>query len=249
MPILSPEETRSRREIKPWTDLSDFRNRHVGMKCFVVGAGPTLGFLNLEPIHNHVVISVNSSVIMMDWDIGLPDRRYWISNDRLCLQWDYFWKYVLRGNCTKIVRTSWKKYDDKIKGHGFRYFEPRRDELVLSDDDPGLCSVSSVPTAIDFAILTGCKKIYLLGVDQRMLHGNSHFWQFWDRKKWPIRKDKNKNFRPEQKHQVKVFEQNVKVFEVLNDYAKTKGSIIKNCSTISTLETFEKVSLSQAIGE
>lgn len=236
--------------VRGWTDLSDLRSKHNGEKCFVVGAGPSIGFLNLEPIQRHVVISVNSSALLMNWSSGDPSKRYWISNDRLCLRWDYFWTHVLRAKCNKIVRTSWKKYDDQIKDHGFRYFAPRKHESsVFYPDDGGLCSVSSIPTAIDLALLMGCAKIYLLGVDQRMLHGNSHFWQFWDRKKWPKRNDKGKNFRPEQKHQKKVFDQNVEVFDALKKYANSKGSIIKNCSSVSSLKVFEQISLADALGE
>lgn len=233
-----------------WTDLSDLYDRHAGKKCFVVGAGPSIGFLNLDPIQSNVVISVNSSALLMKWDTGEPDNRYWISNDSLCLKWDYFWTSVLRAKCNKIVRTSWKKYNDQIKDHGFRYFTPRQCESPpLSDDDGGLCSVSSVPTAIDLAIRLGCDRIYLLGVDQKMLHGNSHFWQFWDRKKWPKRLDKSRNFRPEQKHQSKVFEQNVAVFTALKLYAESKSAVIKNCSPTTSLNVFSQISFADAIGE
>lgn len=241
---------RERRQIKGWTDLSDLQDRHFGEKCFVVGAGPSIGFLNLEPIQSSVVIAVNSAAMLMDWSEGDPDRRYWVSNDRLCIQWDYFWKYVQRAKCQKIVRTSWKKFDDQIRDYNFRYFEPRQQESpAFLDNDPGLCSVSSIPTAVDLAILMGCKKIYLVGVDHKMLHGNSHFWQFWERRKWPKRKDKASNFRPEQKHQVKVFEQNVDVFLTLQQHATNAGAVIKNCSSVSTLDMFEKVSLAHALGE
>lgn len=248
---MDVNSSRTRREIQGWTDLSDLKDRHKGGKCYVFGAGPSIGFLKLDEVKDSdIIISVNSSALLVDWMKGSSDNRYWISNDRLCLHWDYFWKCVLRAHCTKIVRTSWKKYDDQIRGHDFRYFAPRESQVTpLSDDDGGLCSVSSVPTAIDLAILMGCKRIYLVGVDQRMLHGNSHFWQFWDRKKWPRRKEKERNFRPEQKHQIKIFEENVEVFEALREYADRNGATIKTCGTVSSLEVYEKITFAQALGE
>ncbi len=252
---MKREEHRTRREVQGWTDLSDLKNIHDGSKCFIVGAGPSATFLNLEELDNHVVIIVNSSILLLKWEVGTSDdvslkNRYWISNDRLCCKWDYFWKNVLRAKCNKIVRTSWKPFEDKIRDHGFRYFKPRESERPpLSDDDGGLCSVSSIPTAIDLAVYTGCKKIYLIGVDQRMVHGNSHFWQFWDKKKWPRRSDKGKNFRPEQKHQVKVFDQNASVFKALKEYAARHSAIIKNCSNLSKLKVFDKISLDDALEE
>lgn len=240
---------RERKELKRWTDLSDLCDIHSKGKCFVVGAGPSVGFLDLKGIHEHIVISVNSSILLMNWNYsGDETRRFWVSNDRLVLRWNYFWSYVLRAYCTKLVRTSWRKYDGQIKAHNFRYFAPRESEYApLYRDIGGLCHSSSVPTAIDLALLMGCKKIYLLGVDQKMIHGNSHFWQFWDDSKQPIRSDKGKGFRPEQSHQIEVFENNIKVFEGLKEYAERTGVSIRNCSLRSGLKVFDKLPFEKAL--
>ncbi len=224
------------------TDLSDLKNIHVGEKCFVVGAGPSLAFLDIKGIHEHVVISVNSSALLMPWDKeGNILRHFWISNDSLCTRWDYFWSCVLCAHCTKIVRTSWKGKDEKIKNYGFRYFEPRKSSHKIDARDGGLCSTSSVPTAIDLALLMGCLHIYLLGVDQKIVHGASHFWQFWDKSKWPQRNDKGRDFRPEQPHQLKMFEENIPVFEALKKHASEMEAKIYNCSIRSSLKVFEKI--------
>jgi len=249
------EQHRTHRNVQSWTDLSDLKDIHSGSKCFVIGAGPSAAFLDLNEIDHHVVISVNSSILLLKWDVeisGFPPitNRYWISNDRLCCKWDYFWKNVLRAKCSKIVRTSWKPFEDKIIDYGFRYFKPRKSEkMPLLEDDGGLCSTSSIPTAIDLAIYMGCKQIYLIGVDQCMVHGNSHFWQFWNTSKWPRRSDKGKKFRPEQKHQMRIFNQNISVFKALNEYAACHSSVIKNCSNCTKLRVFDKISLDGAMKE
>lgn len=240
-------QTRSKRKQVKLTDLSDFEGQQQGRKCFVVGAGPSLAFLKLSEIHNHVVISVNSSIMLMPWESGDPSGRFWISNDTLCLRWSYFWTDLHRSRCTKMVRNSWLPHIDKLEG--FKFYVPRRDEYNLKRSDPGLCSVSSVPTSIDFALLLGCSEIYLLGVDQRMIQGNSHFWQFWNKKKWPQRKDKGRFFHPEQTHQLRVFDDNVRVFKSLQEYALSQGSKIFNCSSRSVLEVFPKITLEEALSE
>jgi len=235
------QQKRERVDIKPYTDLSDFQNIHQGRRCFVIGAGPSVAFMNLSPIEDDVIITINSSILLFDWSVGSSTDRYWISNDTLCLQWDYFWSKVLRSNSQKIVRTSWKEHADKILKHNFRFFKPRESESPpLSNDGKALCSVSSVPTAIDFALLTGCQEIYLLGVDHKMLHGNSHFWQFWPKEKWPQRKSKGKNFRPEQSHQIRKFEENIATYQSLKELAESVGASIYNCSNNSVIEVFEK---------
>jgi len=239
---------REGRRTKPYTDLSDLANKYLDEKCFICGAGPTVAFTDLSNIHNHVVIAVNSAILLMPWDEGDIERRYWISNDTLCTQWSYFWKTVLRSHCYKIVRTSWRTHDERIRDYDFRYFAPRKDEDgSLINDGVALCSVSSVPTAIDLALLMGCKEIYLLGVDHKMIHGNSHFWQFWPQNKWPQRKDKSKNFSPEQNHQKKMFRENMPVYKALKRLATKLDVQIYNCSNNSAIELFEKISIKEAV--
>lgn len=245
---MDRDAKRQPKKHKPYTDLSDLIDIHRDEKCFVLGAGPSIAFQDLSSIFDHVVISTNSSILLTPWDKGVSDRRYWISNDSLCLQWTYFWKNVIRSHCHKFVRTSWRKYDDKIFRHGFRYFAPRKVEKIpLQKLGQRLCSTSSVPTAIELAILTGCNQIYLLGIDHRMIHGNSHFWQFWPKEKWPQRKDKGKNFRPEQKHQLKVFQQNLDAYVALKELADREGREIHNCGTRSIVEAFPMLSLDDAL--
>lgn len=236
-------------EIK-WNDLFDLKDIFSGQACFVVGAGPSVGFLNLAPIHKHIVISVNASALLMPWFSGSSEKRFWLSNDTLCMKWSYFDSHVMQFKCSKIVGAEWRLNDSKGMGCNFRFFSGRERQVhPLSQADNGLCSVSSVPASIDLAILMGCKKIYLLGVDQKMIMGRSHFWQFLEKQKWPQRKDKMKNFQPEQKHQIEVFNRNIDVFWALKDYAQTNDAFIKNCSSRSALDIFEKISLEDALKE
>ena len=245
---MNLQRKRKGRKLRSFTDLSDFDGIYPGSKCFIVGAGPSLALLDLSGIHKHVVISINSSAMVMPWKDGDADKRFWISNDVLCLRWSYFWAHVAKTQSVKIVRTSWKKHEDKLTGYNFRYFAVRKSEKhPLLPDDPGLCFNSSVPTGIDFALKLGCKQIYLLGVDQTMVHGNSHFWQRWPKESWPRRSDKKKYFRPEQKHQIKCFEYNEQVFGALHQLAKRKEAEIHNCSNISRLEEFPLTSLDDAL--
>ncbi len=239
-------QERKSRDLKPYYDLSHLKGAHEGRTCIVLGAGPSVAFLNLKNVDNHVVISVNSSILLLDWDKGDPADRYWISNDVLCMQWDYFWKNVVKSKCNKIVRTSWKEHSNKLMKYDFRFFGPRDSEKSpLTNDGDKLCSVSSIPTAIDLAILTGCKDIYVLGADHRMMHGNSHFWQFWPKARWPQRTTKGKNYRPEQSHQIRKFQENFLTYESLQELADREDANIYNGSHSSTIEVFQKVPLSE----
>ncbi|KKN26822.1 hypothetical protein LCGC14_0870810 [marine sediment metagenome] len=245
-------QKRQSRQLAEYSDISNLKGVHQGRKCFVCAAGPSIGFLDLSDIHEHVVIAINSSILLMDWDKGEKDRRYWISNDSLCLYWNFFWRNVLRSKCQKLVRTSWKPHDEKIRGHGFRYFAPRkRERLLLSSQDGRLCSNSSLPTGIDLATLLASPgaNIFLLGADHKMVSGKSHFWQFWPKEKWPQRKDKGRNYCPEQSHQIRKFQTNKHSYIALKEYANRLGSKIYNCSTRTTISDsiFPRISLERAL--
>lgn len=240
-----------KKKIYPQADLSDFKDSFRGEKCFIIGSGTSLHGLDLSRIHDHVVIAVNSSALLMPWKSGDYSKRFWISNDTLCLRWSYFWSHVAETNCTKLIRVSWRKYQDEwSKFNRFRLFDTRvSQKSPLSQEDKGLCYVSSVPSALDFSLRLGCSKIYLVGVDHKIQKGNSHFWQLWPKEKWPKRIDKKiRHHKPHQAQQLQMFKQNVPVFKALKDLSLLLGSEVYNCSSISALNPlFPSTSIEQAL--
>jgi hypothetical protein len=211
-------------------------NTHVGESCFILGAGPSLYYdfycsFKKDKIDNHVVISVNSSIIVTDWDTT-PDsgKRFWISNDALCKKWSY-WPKVMKSNATKIVRNSWLKYEKELPD--FLMFKPRpSSEDIINADEHGLSYCSSVPSSIDLAIQMGCKYIFLLGVDQREVDGVDHFWQYFPRK------DRPRQLAPAQANfsqQKKVFPINNLAYKALAEFAVIKEVEIYNCSSANNL--------------
>ena len=243
--------------LKPYTILKD---KHSGETCWIIGAGTSLlGFYkyeNRDAIHNDVVIAVNSAIFAMPWGLphtnkeityevdSNPDRRYWISNDALCRRWSW-WDYVKKSKCIKIVRDSWSAYEKELKG--FLYFWPRpTSEDVINPDDEGLSYCSSVPTSIDLAIYMGCKKIYLLGVDQYMSQDRSHWWQFLEGNNIPRRIDFVMALQSQQKE---AFVYNNMAYPALKQYADKYEVSICNCNPQSQVNTFSKITFDQALSE
>lgn len=240
---------RRRRNIEKMKDLERFRNIHEGKKCFICGAGCSIGFLDLEGIHSYPVICVNSSILLMPWkEPGDVLSRFWVSTDVLCIQWDYFWSKVVRWECTRVVRNSWSRSSEKTKGIQFYYYHPRQNPTSIPEGtEKGLMAGSSILSAMDLALLLGCKQIFLLGVDHRMHNGNSHFWQVWPVKDRPKREGKPGNFMPCQRQQSSVFKSNLRQFELLAEYANGLDAKIYNCSHISQVPTFDRISLEDAL--
>jgi len=218
-------------------------NKHIGENAFVLGAGTSLYGLDLRYIHDYVVLSVNSSILLMPWDVGSNDKRYWISNDSLVRRWSY-WERVKQAHAVKLVRNSWEKYYDEIPD--FLYFWRRHTpENLIDPDDDGLCYCSSVPTSIDLAIYMGCKNIFILGVDQYSKSGKRYFWQLDDKIENPFMIFKNKisekGWLPNLRQQQWTYGYDKQAYEALEKYSKIKDVKIYNCNMMSRVNAFEKI--------
>jgi len=215
----------------------DLIGTHPGECAFVVGAGTSLYPISKRKdfydICKHVVISVNSSIILFPWESGLEDKRYWISTDSAVRGWTY-WKKVKRCKAHRLVRTSWKKHYWEIPT--FYCYPPRpTKEDVVIPGDKGLAYCGSTVGGIDLAIQMGCKKIFLLGIDNYFKGGKTHFWQFWDRK------DQPKGFVQPRTQQKSLFDFTQNVMKALNKYAEHEGAKIYNVSADSEVKAFSKI--------
>ena len=221
-------------------------NKHKGKLCIILGAGPSLNDLCMSSrfadITDHVVISVNSAFMpLVKFELD-PEKHYWVSNDTLCRRWSY-WKDVEKSNCTKVVRNSWKKYREVMTNTFF--FSPRPTlEGKVNPMDVGLCYPFSGVSALDLSLQLGCKKIILFGIDQNIIHGKHHFWQLYDRKNRPI--DDKPLIVDSWKKQNKVFESNSKSFAALKKFADYKKAEIYNCSSITKVTDFDRISIDYA---
>ena len=121
------------------------------------------------------------------------------------------------------------------------FFSPRpTSEDVINSKDVGLCYCSSAPTALDLAIQMGCKRVFLFGVDHADRNGVHHFWQLYDKKNRPAA---NANIYDSWRKQNKVFKINNKAYRALKKFADFKGVEIYNCSTITNLDIFDKITI------
>ena len=240
MPIDAPHTRGQRHEFCPLQPYTILRDTNIGKSCFVLGAGTSLYDVDLSGIHKHVVICLNASILLVDWDKGEPTNRYWISNDAFCRQWSY-WVNIRRAKAHKIVRDSWRSFFHELKG--FYVFSPRPTrETIVNPEDTGLCYCSSVPSAIDLALQMGCKIVFLLGVDQYAKGRNRYFWEYWDKDKQPVFRRAMHDIH----HQSKVWGINDGVYSSLNKFADVKKAKIYNCSEHSKVDAFEKISLQEA---
>ena len=218
---------------------SILKNCHEGENCFICGAG--LSFFDIinsnsfANIHKHVVISVNSSIIALNWEKGDRKNRYWISNDSAVRLWNY-WDKAKTSKATKIIRDSWSKYYSEIP-KDFLVFSPRSSNKNIDFNEDKLSFVSSVPTAIDLALQMGCKKIFLLGCDHYTANNKSHFWQRYPKEERPTTKG---HYAPIVAQNF-IFAQNMKSYQSLKNFAEYKKCDIYDCSIKGRIKVFNKI--------
>lgn len=229
----------------PYTEML---NKHEGQIAFVLGCGTSLCEINTgpkSPIHDHVVLTTNSGILAVPWINGEQENRYWISNDSSVMKWDY-WENIRSSKCNKIIRNSWSKFYHKLDSSFYEFWPRPTEEGTINKEDKGLAYCSSIPSCIDFAIQSGCKKIFLLGVDQYRAGIKSHFWQ-----KWPPNKQPKRIFssRPNSWHeQEKVFlNYNNRAYSALAKFAEEMNCKIYNCNPKSRVVAFDKISFEQSL--
>lgn len=230
--------------IEALPSYEEFIGAHEGKTACIVGAGTSLANQNLSFVNGNIQISVNSSILLMSWKTGNKEGRYWISNDAGVMRWDY-WDKVLKYNCNRIIRNSWKDHYNGFDLTDFYVFHRRpTKEHIVNSDDRGLAYCSSVPSSLDFAIQAGCKRIFLFGIDQYMQDGKSHYWQYWPQNMQPKR---GRWSRPNsEKDQRIAFEYNIKAYKALKDFADYKGVKVFNCNPRSEVDVFDRISIANA---
>ncbi|MHA2279379.1 MAG: 6-hydroxymethylpterin diphosphokinase MptE-like protein [Promethearchaeota archaeon] len=234
-------------------NLAEFNGQFSGRTCFIVGAGPSLYGIDLEPVRDHVVIAVNSGYVATPW------ADFFVSDDWSVAHWSYFFRDLRQSRTTALL------YEDKLaKSAGwfgdrsvlFRHQKGICIPDVYEHDDPKKHigeTRTSVGTAIMIAHIMGCSPICLLGIDCMRKSGLRYFWQISPYlHNIPYRNDGVPIDRYKK----------CKIGGQINDYdlidikktwsafgeAINKKSTVYNCSKESVLGVFPKMELGDLVG-
>ena len=224
-------------------------DKHIGKNAFVFGAGTSVHGFDIAPICDQVIMTVNSSFLLLPTDTSCLQNCYWLSNDALVRRWSY-WTKIKESSTTRLVRDSWNKYYDEIPD--FLIFWPRHtSEDIIDPDGDGLCYCSSVPSSIDLAIFMGCSRIFVFGVDQYHILDKRYFWEYWPKTKQPRMFIRGISvigeYMPNVKQQKMTYEYDKQSYAALEGYSSSKNVKIYNCNPASKVDAFEKISTEQVL--
>lgn len=161
--------------------VSDFRDKHKGEIAFILGGGPSLHYLDIDLIKDHVCITVNSAIkkhFLCD---------YFVSDDSDIQGWNYY-DSLRSSPCVKFL------YDKKFEGkcddlkdvhmysHTWWYSPEDKlynlDGLKLTKNEPIVGARMSLGSAINIAYVMSADPIVLLGNDCQLKNGKRYYWQF-----------------------------------------------------------------------
>jgi len=172
-------------------ELKELQDKHKGRTAFVVGAGPSLHFQDVEPLKNHITLAVNSGVLKV------PFCDYFVSDDEGVAVWNYYMDDLPKLKCQCLLyEDKLKKFASHIPEERIIFFKhkiwydihkkkkyPEGVEMTKDAEKPIIGARTSVGTAIHFAYIMGCDPIVLLGSDCCYTDMKRYFWQFNGEKK------------------------------------------------------------------
>ena len=172
-------------------NLEEFNNCFDGKAIFVIGAGASLHFQNLEPLHEYVTIAANSGIL------AFPQADFFVSDDWSVANCSYFFNDLKNSSATVLLYEEKLKSSCHLFGQRSVLFRHRSGSHITDtykhDDYKNRIfqTRTSVGSGIHIAHIMGASKIVLLGVDCCYLQNKRYFWEMLSHKKVrrPYRKD------------------------------------------------------------
>lgn len=159
-------------------------DKHKGSLGFVIGAGPSLHYVNTDLLRDYVTISVNSS---------LPKVKFcdYFAGDDIGLKWwGYYQEILPKCNCISLLyRGKLKDEASHLNPDRICWFKHKSwycpstktydpEGLVFTKGEPIIGARTSAGSAVHFLYIMGCDPIILLGCDCSYEGMRRYYWQF-----------------------------------------------------------------------
>ena len=177
----------------------------------------------LSVLHNKHVIGVNMAYRLGDWIdmVFFGDKGFFLSNQEQLSQLNN-----LRISCTPYVReVSWVKFLDKDK---------KKTKGISVNKSLITWNGNSGAAAINLAIHTGVKRVFLLGFDMNVDEKERQWWH----QLYKIR---------DLKKGKKIFSNHLSCFPAIAEDARKLGVEILNCNPDSAIKEFPKININQIL--
>ena len=156
--------------IENFSGISKFRNKHVGESCYIIGNGPSLKRMNLQPLRNKITFGLNKIYLLFE-KLGFETSYLVAAN-----------AFVLQQSGAEFSGLSMPQF---FMMWGREFVEKRKNVLFLREKKHGFfstditkgvvvdCTVTHM--ALQLAFFMGFKTVILIGVDHSFVsQGKPH---------------------------------------------------------------------------
>lgn len=216
--------------------IAQFKNVHLGKRCFIVATGPSLTMKDLDTLHQNGEFSIGMNRIFLAFEQTRWRPDYYMVEDWRCIQgseetirtMDVTHKFV-----SDQKDDFWEKKTETniYKFHSIGMYVPGERPPFSDDLVYGVYSKGTVTySCIQLAVYMGFREIYLLGVD---FNFSKNY------------KDKSNHFVPtyyNENSQTGIFlkDESIESYEAAREYADAHGIRIYNATRGGKLEVFER---------
>ena len=227
------QRIRAGKNVRKFSKIKDYKDCHVGQRCFIVATGPSLTVEDVEKLKDEITFSMNSIVKLFpktDWRptyYGIQDCFVFDA----MFQDKYFQEIKNRFVGDLILDSGRKaKQNDVIFSLDLLNHEAykiKRYDFKFSDDASAIVydGFSITYSLIQIAVYMGFKEIYLLGCDCDYSGKKMHFADYG----FPLTTDPRNRM--------------LTAYQVAKEYADAHGIKICNATRGGKLELFERVDL------
>ena len=223
------------------SDLTKYKFKHAGERCFIVATGPSLQMKDLEKLRecNEMCFSMNRVYCAFNNTIWRPN--YYVVSDRvmICehlddiLNLDLKDKFIADRSFLLSVEDQERLQVPSINRFHIKGLEYLRGNIMFSSDCRKGCYEGGTVTYIclQLAVYMGFKEIYLIGVDCNYLGAR------------PSKQDYfcSNYMEDSRKGNATRIEDSIIAYQVAKDYADAHGIKIYNATRGGKLEVFERV--------
>jgi hypothetical protein len=146
--------------------LRQFRNCHLGKRCFIIGNGPSLTIEDLEKIKGEVSYASNKIYLIFKQTSWRP--TYYVAEDDKIIRDNLTEINALAGPLKLLRRLKCNKYVPKDQVAEFEMYFPDSEtfpQFTLDATKPFACGYTVTYVAMQWAFYMGFENVYLLGVD------------------------------------------------------------------------------------
>lgn len=230
-------------------NVRDFKDRHRGERCFVIGNGPSLNKLDMGKLKDEITIGANRCFLGFDkWGFKV---KYWTIEDKLVAEdvreeWNEFGgpvKFIpldlqhLVTNYDKVCTINLKR---ESFGGGLPKFPGSYCEFFWGG------TVTYI--MLQLAAVMGCAPIYLIGVDFSYVKPG-HVTEGEKKTEWTSHGDDPNHFDPvyfgkDRKWHDPMLPRMLQAFKSAKGYFDSRGITVLNATPGTKLDVFEKINFS-----